>query len=144
MKKPFFYFIAGFGTVFAPIGIFLIFIWIFVFTFADLTEHQPQKADVSILSSTTSPNQKFIATTFANSGGGAASSCGLKVNVRNSDKQFDSNETVFVASCGTKIKTVWEDDKTLRITYSTENKILSLQQKGWDVDKTVKIIYGSE
>ena len=141
MKKPFKYFIIGILTILLPLGLFILFIYSLSFAFFG---GKNSKDDIHTLSTLNSPDNKFIATTFYYSGGGAAGWTGRKVNIRKSDEDFSDREFVFSASSGTDIQTVWENDSTLQINYSTDDRILSLYQKEWNSDKTVKIIYNQK
>lgn len=141
MKKPYFYFIAGVATILLPVGVFILFIWVLGSAVEKTFSNNDRKDNIYNLSTSNSPNQNFISTTFSNSGGGAAGWCGQKVNIRKRDEVFDSGEYVFSTNCGTKILTNWEDNNTIRISFSPNDKYLSLYQKGWNKDKTVKILY---
>lgn len=145
MKKPYKYFIAGVLTILLPIGVLILFIYSLSFAIEKtLFSSKDSKDDIHILSTINSPDNKIIATTFYYSGGGAAGWSGRKVSVRKDDENFDDREYVFSASSGTNIQTVWENDSTLRISYSTDDQILSLTQKEWNKDKTVKILYNQK
>ncbi|CAN5747608.1 hypothetical protein BH24ACI2_BH24ACI2_07280 [soil metagenome] len=142
MKKPYHYFIAGVATILLPVGIFILLIFALSFAVENtLFNDKSAKDNIYILSEINSPNQKSVVTTFNHSGGGAAGWSGLKVNVRKREENFDSSEYVFSTNSGTKVQTNWENDSTVSISYSSNDRILSLYQKGWSKDKTVKILY---
>ncbi len=140
MKKPYFYFIAGVGSVVAAIGAFLVLIFILNLALGSMFAGDGGST-TSFITTTPSPNQKHIATIYSSMGGGAAGWCYIGVNIRKSEEQFSSNENVFSSSCGTKTDAEWQGDGILRISYSSDSEILSLRQKGLSADKTVKIIY---
>lgn len=139
-KTPSFYFAAGCLSVFAMLGAF----WLLLFVL-DLMLGAAFPADragtTNILTASTSPNDEFVATSYVNMGGGAAGWCGTSVNVRRRHEQFTPDESVFGASCGTNINLRWEDDKTLRIEFSSDDKIVSLSQHRWSRDKAIEIHY---
>lgn len=140
MKKHYWYFIGGMATVFIPVG--ALYFLISLFAMAVVGTFAPDdKSDIHILATNTSPSGKYIATTFTTMGGGAAGSCGRQVNIRKSEEEFNHRESIFSSNCGTEIKTEWENENSLAISYSTDGEILSLSQKSWNADKTVKIIY---
>lgn len=141
MKKPRFYFIAGVTTILLPVGIFILFIWILSLAIENAFSNNDRKDDIYILSTVNSPNQRLIATTFNDLGGGAVGWCEANVNIRKIEESFDSGEYVFSAHCGTKIQIDWEDDATIRISYSPDDNVIDLYQGGWSKDKTVKILY---
>lgn len=140
MRKPYFYFIAGVGSVVAAIGAFLVLIFILNLAlesrFAD-----DGGSTTSVITTIPSSNQKHIATIYSSMGGGAAGWCYIGVNIRKGEEQFNPHENVFSSQCGTKTNAEWEGDGILRISYSSDSEILSLSQKGWNADKTVKILY---
>lgn len=140
MKKYYWYFIGGLATVFIPVGVMFLIILIFAAALGGVLTSD-NKSHITVLAENTSPNQKYIVTTFSSMGGGAAGWCSAKVSIRRSEQDFNQDESVFSSHCGTKISTDWENDGRLRISYSTDEEMIGMNQKGWNPDKTVKIIY---
>lgn len=140
MKKSLLCFLGGMASVFAVIGLFILFIVAAAALFEN-TMTSDNKSHITVLAENESPNKKHIATVYSSMGGGAAGYCDAEVTVRNSEEEFDDNKFVFSSHCGTKIKTEWENNERLHISYSSDDSIQSLTQKAWNADKSVRIIY---
>src|ERR1700741_4423263 len=83
------------------------------------------RSGVVSLNDTPSPNQTYIATTFTDSGGGAAGWCARVVAVRKNNEQFDPDHNrVFNSQCDSDVKVAWKDERDLLITVSTSTNSL--------------------
>ena len=140
MRRPYFYFIAGAGTVVLTIGAFFLAIFLLNLALEDAFAGN-EGSTTTVIATTPSPDQKHIATVYSNMGGGAAGWCSMKVNVRKSEEQFSSPGDVFSASCGTEVQAQWESNETLRILYSSHDDIVSSHQERLSADKIVRVLY---
>ena len=80
---------------------------------------------VELLSEKTSPNGKFIATSFSCSGGGAAGYFYFNVNLRRVKEELDQRDCLLgqhkTWMAFNDIKVRWMDDSNLEITYKQNN-----------------------
>ena len=81
---------------------------------------------VELLSEKTSPNGKFIATSFSCSGGGAAGYFYYNANLRRVGEELDQRDCLFLGKHKTwmafnDIRVRWIDDSNLEISYKQNN-----------------------
>lgn len=142
MRNPFVYISAGVATILIPIlgilGLFYALVWSLERAFTDMG------STTNILVTAASPDQKNIATSYVNMGGGAAGWCSTSVNLRRSDEEMNVKDYVFSSHCGTKIELVWESNDILRISYTPDSENFGIFQKRWNTDNSIRILYSGK
>lgn len=142
MRNPFVYVSAGAAIIFVPIlgilGLFYALVWSLEQALTDMG------STTNILATAASPDQKNVATSYVNMGGGAAGWCSSQVNLRRSDEEMNVKGYVFSSHCGTKIELVWESDGILRISYTPDSENFGIFQKRWNTDRSVTILYSGK
>ena len=110
-------------------------------------------SDYHVIDTSPSPDGKFVATIYSASGGGAAGWCSIRATVNPASEPFsiereqtEGKYVVFNVSCGSEVKTKWETDRTLVVTYKNLNKDfgISVYKKPTDWDRGVSIKYVEE
>jgi len=149
MRRPIIYYFAGVLTVVLVLGV----LWGFGLIFNNILDFGGGGSDYHVNDTSSSPDRKYVATIYGVSGGGAAGWCGIRVTVNPASEPFsierektEGKYVVFNASCSTEVKTKWETDRTLVVTYKSLNKDfgISVYKKPTDWDREVSIKYVEE
>lgn len=103
--------------------------------------------DYNVEHAVSSPERDYVATTYIDSGGGAAGWCYKLVSVHKKDERYreESEERVdelhvFSVRCSAEIEVKWLDTRKLQISY-LNNGSLYLHQKKWSKDSAVSVSY---
>ena len=88
-----------------------------------------------------SPYGTYVATSYVDTGGGAAGWCMAEVNVRRAGTELLPNEEIFTTHCGTHVDLFWDAETVLRIRFTPDDADFGVTQYGWTKDRSVKIIY---
>lgn len=88
-----------------------------------------------------SPNGAYLATSYVDTGGGAAGWCTAEVNVRKTGTSLSASDEIFAAHCGTKVELSWASNNVLQIDYTPDEESFGVSQQAWAVDHAVKIVY---
>ncbi len=142
MKKPIFYYFAGvLSAIAVPLAL-----WGILYSAVG-------GSDYDIISTSTSPDEKHVATVYSSMGGGAAGWCNLRVTVNPATEPFsierEKNEgkyVVFHVSCGSEVVVRWETNENLLVRYKNLNKDfgITVYKTPGDWDKEIKIRYIEE
>jgi hypothetical protein len=103
--------------------------------------------DIGVIATSKSPNQKYVATSYSESGGGAAGFCYLLINLRKTEERFNPDKgVVFETGCSQRsdeLEFRWENDTRLRVGYPGDFEPRRKEQM-WDSDYPVEIFYVSK
>jgi len=106
------------------------------------------KGDFRIVETVESPDGKYLATFWDESGGGAAGWCGRHINVYKKDANFvlDTTEEnrktrVFDVRCGSVVEMNWESTNQLHVAFTVEKYGMSASMNSESKDGAVKISY---
>ncbi len=103
------------------------------------------RSDLIVQGEAISPNQHYVATTYVDSGGGAAGWCARVVAIRKTDQQFNPDQNrVFNIQCDSKVEVAWTNDSNLLIKFASAADSVSVSQQSLSVDKAVKISYAAD
>ena len=142
MRKPAFYYLAGVLTVIAPI--------LLLWGFGLWLKSAIGESDYDVISTSPSPDEKFVATIYSVMGGGAAGWCNIRVTVNPQNEPFsierektEGKYVVSTISCGSQVEAKWEEGRNLTIIYTmpSADSGISIYKKPVDWDRTVKIGY---
>lgn len=114
LRKPSFYYFAGVLTVICVLVALYGFNLLLEFTF------DSGNGEYNIISSTPSPDGKNIAIIYAGWGGGAAGWSFCRATIVPANEQFNPEQNydyVFDVKGGRDVKTIWEGNNNLLITY---------------------------
>ncbi len=88
-----------------------------------------------------SPDGSYLATSYVDTGGGAAGWCTAEVNVRKAGSELSASNKIFAAHCGTMVDLSWNSENVLQVAYIPDDERFGVSQHAWALDRTVKIVY---
>jgi hypothetical protein len=142
MRKPILYYLAGvLSAIAVPLAL-----WGILYSAVG-------GSDYDVISTSTSPDKKYVATVYSSMGGGAAGWCSIRATVNPTTEPFsierEKNEgkyVVFNVNCGSEVEAQWETNKNLLITYKNLNNDfgITVYKKPIDWYREVKIRYIEE
>jgi len=131
VKNPIFkYVVLGIGIAFI-LGI----LW-FLKAFSEAFDIGKGVSHYNIISSTASPIENYVATSYVVMGGGAAGWCYKLVKIGKQNEPFENSEEILKARCSNEMEVTWTNDNNLNIAYSEEPLYESKTE--WN---DVKILY---
>lgn len=112
-----------------------------------LDQDSSKDKDIGVIASSKSPNEKYVATSYSISGGGAAGFCYLLISLRKVEEQFNPDSgVVFETGCSERsdeLEFRWENDKRLRIIYPNDFEP-RIKEQTWNSDYPVEISYAAK
>ena len=144
MKKPVFYYSAGVLSV----AILLAILWGFGFLLESAFDMGGGDEE-RVVSSLSSPDGEYVATTYVAMGGGAAGWCYKRVSINKKSEPFSLEKErerggySFDVSCGSELEVKWESNRELLVSYTgSENEAgISIYQRPVSQDRAVRIKY---
>lgn len=143
MKKPIFYYLAGvLSTIAVPLAL-----WGILYSTAG------GGSDYNVISTSSSPDGKYVVTIYSSIGGGAAGWSSIRATVNPVSEPFsiereksDGRYMVFDVSYGDEVEAKWETNRNLLITYRNVNgdSGITIYKKPKDWDGEVKIKYNEK
>lgn len=96
---------------------------------------------LNVLQEVQSPDERYVATSYVDMGGGAPGWCMAEVNVRSTGSELPPNETVFASHCETKVELSWQSLTDLSIKFSPDDVDFGVTQSSTSKDGQVRIHY---
>jgi hypothetical protein len=82
-----------------------------------------------------------LATSYVDTGGGAAGWFTAEVNVRKAGSELSASNQIFAAHCGTMVDLSWNSENVLQVAYIPDDERFGVSQHAWALDRAVKIVY---
>lgn len=146
MRKPIFYYIAGILSAIAV----LVMLWGFGLILENAFDFGGGGSDYNVMSTSRSPDGKYVATVYTGMGGGAAGWCSIRVTVNPVNEPFsierekkEGKYVVFNISCNSDVEAKWEGDKNLLVSFKVPSgeSGFSVYRKPVDWNGEIKIRY---